>query len=466
MQHFPVFLALRGARVIVSGGGGAALAKLRLLLKTPARICVFATSPDDEIIGLARAGRITLLRRALAAEDVPGAALAYGADENTVADARTAGLARAAGVPVNIVDNLEGSDFITPAIVDRDPVVVAIGTEGAAPVLARRIKAGLEARLPVGLGLLARAGKRFRAMAEALPMGRARRAFWDDYYASHGPDTLAAGGEQALAPALDALLARHLAAEPAPGRVDLVGAGPGDPELLTLRARRLLDRADVVVHDRLVTPEILELARREALFLPVGKEGFGPSVPQDEINRLLVAHARRGARVVRLKGGDPAVFGRLDEETEALDAAGIDWAVTPGITAASAAAAAIGASLTRRGRNGSARLVTGHDMQGYAEQDWRTLARPGAVAAIYMGKRAARFLQGRLLMYGAAADTPVSVVENAARPDERVIATPLSGLPDAVAGLTGPALMLLGLAPRRHADLAQPVEPVQKEAAR
>ena len=248
--------------------------------------------------------------------------------------------------------------------------------------------------------------------------------------------------------ALDALLNRHLTAEPAHGRVDLVGAGPGDPDLLTLKARRALDRADVVIHDRLVAPAILELARREALIIDAGKEGFGPSTPQAEINALIVTHAARGAHVVRLKSGDPAIYGRLDEEIDALEEAGIDWAIVPGITAASAAAAAVGQSLTKRGRNASLRFLTGHDVQGFAEQDWRGLARDGSVAAIYMGKRAARFLQGRLMMHGAKAETPVTVVENASRPDQRVLETTLIALPEAVATLDGPAVLLYGLAAR------------------
>lgn len=452
MQHFPIFLDLAGQRVIVAGGGEAALAKLRLLMKTTAQLEVFADQPATELEALAQAGRIALHSRAMVAGDVTGARLVYGAAEDAAEDARIAAIARAEGALVNIVDNLEDSDYITPAIVDRDPVVVAIGTEGAAPVLARALKADLEARLPVSLGLLARVGKAFRAAADALPMGRKRRNFWAEYYDSTGPRA-AEKGEAALRPALEALLARHLAEAPRAGRVDLVGAGPGDPELLTLKARRLLDRADVVIHDRLVPGAILELARREAVLIAVGKEGFGPSTPQDEINRLLVEHAAQGAHVVRLKGGDPSVFGRLDEETEALDAAGIEWAVVPGITAASASAAALGQSLTRRGRNASARLVTGHDMQGYAEQDWQALARPGAVAAVYMGKRAARFIQGRMLMHGAAPETPVSVVENASRPDQRILRATLATLPQVVKDLSGPAVLLLGIAPRETVSL-------------
>ncbi|MCE8421013.1 uroporphyrinogen-III C-methyltransferase, partial [Rhodovulum sulfidophilum] len=260
------------------------------------------------------------------------------------------------------------------------------------------------------------------------------------------------------------LLEAHKAARPAAGEVLFVGAGPGDPDDLTMRARRALDRADVVIHDRLVPAPILELARREAEIVEAGKTGFGPSTPQEEINRLIVGRAAEGLVVVRLKAGDPSVFGRLDEEIEACEAAGIAWSVVPGLTAASAAAASLGQSLTRRGRNSELRVLTGHDVKGLADHDWATLARPGAVAAIYMGKRAARFLQGRLMMHGAEAATPVSVVENAGRPEERILAATLGTLATEIASaeLTGPAVILLGLAPRAAARSL----PLLQEAAR
>ncbi|MBP1805932.1 siroheme synthase CysG [Rubellimicrobium aerolatum] len=450
MQHFPVFMAVKGRRIVVSGGGDAALAKLRLLLKTEARIEVYAPEAEPEVEHWAAEGRLSLYRRPIEAADLMGAVLAYGADEDDLLDARLAALATETRVPHNIVDNLEDSAFITPAIVDRDPVVVAIGTEGAAPVLARSIKADLEARLPSSLGLLTRVGRSFRQAAERLPFGRRRREFWAEYYASIGPQAHAKGGEQAVAPALAQLLADHLTASPSKGHVDFVGAGPGDPDLLTVRARRALDGADVVIHDRLVTPAILDLARREALIVDAGKEGFGPSTPQAEIDALIVRHARKGRHVVRLKAGDPTVFGRLDEEVEAVEAAGISFAIVPGITAASAAVAAIGQSLTRRGRNASVRLLTGHDVKGFADHDWKALARPGEVAAIYMGKRSARFVQGRLLMHGCDPETPVTVVENASRPEQRVLVTTVSQMEPMMseARLDGPALTFIGLAPR------------------
>ncbi|MHA6261576.1 siroheme synthase CysG [Arenibacterium sp. CAU 1754] len=464
MEHFPIFVALSGRRVVLSGGGDAALAKLRLLLKTRAHISVFAPHPAPEIQGWADAGQLALIRRPLQAGDVSDAALFYAADEDADEDSRTAALARAEGALVNVVDNLEASQFITPAIVDRDPVTVAIGTEGAAPVLARAIKADLEARLPITLGRLARIGKAFRKAADALPLGRARRDFWADYYFTTGPRAMDEGGDPVVRPALNALLTLHLGKTGRPGHVAFVGAGPGDPELLTLKARRALDTADVVIHDRLISADILELARREATLIDVGKEGFGPSTPQERINALLVEHARKGAQIVRLKSGDATVFGRLDEEIDACDEAGVTWHIVPGITSASAAVAAIGQSLTRRGRNSAVRFLTGHDMRGFADHDWSALARPGEVAAIYMGKKSARFVQGRLLMHGADRTTPVTVIENASRPDQRILSTTLDALPGdlAAADVSGPALTFYGLAPRAAA-LALP--DLQKELA-
>ncbi len=457
MRHFPIFLDLRGRRVVLAGGGEAALAKLRLILKSEANVTVFAADPAPEIEEWDAKRKLRLVKRAFGPGDALCASLAYAASEDEAEDARVAALARADGALVNIVDNLDGSAFITPAIVDRDPVTVAIGTEGAAPVLARKIKADLEAALPSSLGLLARIGQGFRAAANVLPMGRKRRDFWSEYYFNTGPEALATEGETGAELALGDLLVDHLSAAPVKGRVDLVGAGPGDPELLTLKARKLLDKADVVIYDRLVSPEILELARREALMINVGKKGFGPSTKQTDICTLMVEHAMKGDHVVRLKSGDPGVYGRLDEEIDALDTANVDWSIIPGVTAANAAAAQIGQSLTKRGRNGALRFLTGHDVKGFAEHDWRGLARPGEVAAIYMGARGARFLQGRLMMHGAASDTPITAVENASRPDAQVIASNLARLPadlEAV-GPDGPVILMLGLSPLQ-AQIALP----------
>jgi uroporphyrin-III C-methyltransferase len=247
---------------------------------------------------------------------------------------------------------------------------------------------------------------------------------------------------------------------PSPVAVTFVGAGPGAAAHLTLAAFRALQDCDVVIHDRLVGAEILALIPARVTRLDVGKEGFGPSTSQSVINATLVAQGQTGARIVRLKGGDCGIFGRLDEEMDALEAAGLSFRILPGLTSAAVAAANIGQSLTKRGRNGSLRIVTGHDMEGFAEQDWRGMARPGEVAAIYMGKKSARFIQGRLMMHGAVPDTPVAIVENVSRADERIIDATLVGLPDAVAALDGPAVLLFGLAPRR----ARAALPILKEA--
>ncbi len=460
MRHFPIFRDLRGRRVVVSGAGDAAVAKLRLLLKTEARIIVYGTDPHTQITRWAGEGRLHLIPRRIDHGDALCAVLVYGANEDVAEDARIAGIGHAAGALVNIVDNLDDSDFITPAIVDRDPVTVAIGTEGAAPVLARRIKAETEERLAPGLGTLARIGQGFREAANALPHGRIRRRFWSRYFDEIGPRALAEGGEAAVHTALESLLDDILAEDSGRGHVALIGAGPGDPELLTLKARKALHEADVVIHDRLVSSEILELARREAIVIEVGKTPHGPSWQQSDIDALIVDHAGRGAHVARLKSGDPVVFGRLDEEMDALDAAGIPFIVIPGITAASAAAASIGASWTKRGRNADFRLLTGHDVAGFAEHDWRALAGPGQVAAVYMGVRAARFLAGRMMMYGAAADIPVTAIENVSRADQKIIATTLSRLPDALhdAGITGPAILFIGLSPRQAMEASDTLD--------
>ncbi|MBC6436987.1 MAG: uroporphyrinogen-III C-methyltransferase [Rhodobacteraceae bacterium] len=467
MRHFPIFMAVAGRRIVVSGGGEAALAKLRVLLKTEARLSVFAATPAVEIVSWAAAGRLRLVRRPLEPGDAVCAVLFYAANDDETEDARVTRLAQADGALTNWVDNLDASRFITPAIVDRDPVTVAIGTEGTAPVLARAIKADMEARLPSGLGVLARFGKGFRKAANALPFGRVRRDFWREYYFKTGPNLPKDADGAQVRTALDGLLADYLSRRVQPGRVALVGAGPGDPELLTLKARRALDEADVVIHDRLVAPEILELARREAKLIQAGKEGFGPSMPQENICQLMIKHAAQGDYVVRLKSGDPAIYGRLDDETGTLDAAHVDWVIVPGITAASAATAAIGQSLTKRGRNSALRFLTGHDVKGFAEHDWRGLARSGQVAAIYMARRGALFLQGRLMMHGAAPDTPVTVVENVTRSDQRVIQAQLGDLAATIAasGVTGPAILLYGLAPHTaEAALSALPEPQEEHA--
>jgi uroporphyrin-III C-methyltransferase/precorrin-2 dehydrogenase/sirohydrochlorin ferrochelatase len=455
VRYLPIFVDLQDAAVVVSGGGPAIVAKLRLLLKTPARIIVFGSKPSAQIIEWANDGRLTLVRRPLEKNDATNARLFYAANDDPAEDARVADIGRSVGALVNVVDTPNNSSFITPAIVDRDPVVVAIGTEGTAPVLARRLRSEIEQRLSGNIGALARAGERFRPFVGQLPRGRDRRAFWTDFYEREGPAAWSTGRYTAVQGALDDLLQKYLSpgttAASRVGRVWIVGAGPGDPELLTQKGRRALQNADVVIHDRLISDDVLDLARREATIIEVGKVPGGKSWPQEAIKELLVDHARTGGLVVRLKSGDPTIYGCLDEEMDALDDAGIDFEIVPGVTAATAAAARIKVSLTMHSRNSECRILTGQDVAGFAEHDWRALARPGAVAAIYMAVRAARFLQGRLLMHGAHHATPISIIENISRRNEKIIASNLGDLENDIAGhsVHGPAVIILGLIPRQ-----------------
>jgi uroporphyrin-III C-methyltransferase/precorrin-2 dehydrogenase/sirohydrochlorin ferrochelatase len=294
LKHFPIFVALEGRRIVLSGGGDAALAKLRLLMKTEAQVVVFAPAPAPEIEAWAQAGRLTLQRRRLAPGDARGAVLFYAADEDSIEDTRTMALARADGALTNIVDNLEDSQFITPAIVDRDPVTVAIGTEGTAPVLARAIKSDIEALLPATLGPLARAARGARAMAEALPMGRARRAFWNGFFLRAGPEALERDPTADLGTVLQDHLTQHLGAGGTVGRVTFAIVNSTDPELLPQKTRRILHEADLVLHASSTAPRILDLARREAAF------GL---IPMDA--QPLIDAATRGQHVICLISGTP-----------------------------------------------------------------------------------------------------------------------------------------------------------------
>ena len=329
MKHFPIFLSVTDKRIILCGGGDAAMAKLRLLMKTEGQITVYAETASPEIHGWAATGKLKLISRALIDGDATDALLFYGANEDAAEDARTAAIAKSAGALVNIVDNLADSAFITPAIVDRDPVTVAIGTEGAAPVLARAIKADLEERLPASLGTLAKIGKTFRHAVDVLPFGAKRRNFWSEFYFNAGPFALDQQGRDAVLPALEALLDKHVMTKTKAGHVYIVGAGPGDADLLTLKARQSIDRADVIIHDGQVTTEVLELARREAIIINAGTEGDGTFMSQDDINAAILAHIADGTRLVRLKVGTAA----HNPEVTLLDWAKISYTQIAGLPA-------------------------------------------------------------------------------------------------------------------------------------
>jgi uroporphyrin-III C-methyltransferase / precorrin-2 dehydrogenase / sirohydrochlorin ferrochelatase len=452
MRYFPIFVDLDQARVVVIGGGEEALRKIRLLLKTTAQIDVIASELHDE---LASNARVNWLSKVYAAHLLDGARLVYSADaalnEQVSADAM------ARGIQINAVDEAHISTFIVPSIVDRDPVVVAIGTEGTAPVLGQGIRAKVDALLPQNLGTLASKAKTLRdKVAGLLPPGNRRRAFWQDFFFGAQRDALVENDDVAFDLTFhDAI---HKAATSKTGRVSLVGAGPGDAELLTLKAQRKLQEADVIVYDRLVSAEVLEMSRRDAVRIPVGKTPFAPSPKQSEINQILITEAKKGLRVVRLKGGDPYIFGRAGEEQVALEAEGIPVDVVPGITAALGCAASLKLPLTQRGQNRSITLLTASTETGIAQHDWNALAKSGQVLAIYMGVHAAGEISAQLLNAGAAPSTPVTVVENGTRADERVLHTTVGNLWDTVtrAGIAGPALIYVGLTPAKASATVVP----------
>ncbi len=445
MRYFPAFLDLADRSCLVVGGGDAAARKVRLLRKAGAAVRVVAPRVGLELAALAARGELSLVRRGFVAGDVRGCAVVHAATGLAEVDARVAEAASGAGVPVNVVDRAEISSFIVPAIVDRDPVVVGISTGGAAPVLARRLRAEIEVRLPARLGVLARFAESFRAsVAALLPAPAARLRFWERFF--DGPvaeDVLAgrgrAGGEKMLS------LVNRAAGAPE-GLVSIVGAGPGDPELLTLKALRLLERADVVVYDKLVGPAVLEYARRDAERIYVGKSRGNHARTQAQINDLLVAHARLGKRVLRLKGGDPFVFGRGAEEQAYVRRHGIRVEVVPGITAAVGCGATTGIPLTHRAHAAAVTFVTGHGRNGEPDVDWTALARSRHTLVIYMGVATAGRIAERLITHGLAPETPVAVIENGSLATQKTVIGSLRALAELIRdnGIIGPAVIVVG----------------------
>jgi uroporphyrin-III C-methyltransferase/precorrin-2 dehydrogenase/sirohydrochlorin ferrochelatase len=450
MQDFPVFLNLDRAPPLIVGDGDLAAAKARLLLKRAPRVAIAARAVPRALASLVETGRVVMVGPNPDLSQIRGRPLVISASGDDAEDARVSAIARAFGVPVNVPDRPELCTFSLPAIVDRGEVTVAIGTSGAAPVLAQRLRAWLEQELHPRLGALARIARDFRhRVAERLPAGPSRRLFWEGVIA--GPAARAAlAGDEAEARRLIGVTLDAAATGPPPrGRVLLVGAGPGDPDLLTVKAVRALKAADVILYDRLVGDDILELARREAKLIPVGKCKGAPSVRQAEINHLLIVHAQAGRTVVRLKGGDPFIFGRGGEEVDVIRAAGIPVEVIPGVTAATAAAASAQIPLTHRDLARTVTFLSGHSAgHGQLDLEHVDLAalRDGRhTLAVYMGTSVAHELATHLLAAGWQPRCPAVVVENASRPEERRIRTTIAELSEAHRwGLAGPALLLIG----------------------
>lgn len=444
MRYLPIFLDVKAHRALIVGGGGAAVPKIRLLCRAGAAVTVVAPVVDSEIALAAQAGELEWWARPFATTDVEGCAVVYAATGRGDIDARVAGAARTKGVLANVVDRPDLSSFVMPAIVDRDPVIVGISTGGAAPVLARRLRARIEGLLPDRLGRLARFAEAFRTEARARVPAAARRRFWERFFDGPIAAQVLAGDEADASVAMAASMRANIAAPT--GGVAIVGAGPGSPDLLTWRAARLLQDADVVVHDRLVGSEIIELARRDAPRIDVGKAPGQHSHSQNEINALLHHHASQGRRVVRLKGGDPFIFGRGGEELEYLAARDVAVEVVPGITAAVGCAAAAGIPLTHRDAAQAVTFVTGHGAAGEPELDWAGLATARRTLVIYMGIANAASISTRLMALGCSAGRPVAVIENGSLPGERTVTGTLGGLSDLIRvhGITAPALIIIG----------------------
>jgi uroporphyrin-III C-methyltransferase/precorrin-2 dehydrogenase/sirohydrochlorin ferrochelatase len=450
LARLPVFLALDGKRAVLAGGSSAAAWKAELLSASGARVEVYATDLCDELQQLAAdppRGAIVINRCPWSAEILENAAVAIGAFEDDEGAAAFASAARAAGVPVNVIDKPAFCDFSFGAIVNRSPLVIGISTDGAAPVFAQAIRAKLEALLPKGFADWAAAAARWRGALKLAGLSfAARRRFWQIFTARAVADPDRAPVQADF----DSFVAevKGLGAAVESGSVTLVGAGPGDPELLTLRAVRALQSADVILFDDLVSREVMDFARREARKMLVGKTGFGPSCTQEDINILMVSLAKQGKRVVRLKGGDPLIFGRAAEEIAACEAANIAVDVVPGITSVQGAASRLGIALTDRKKARRLQYVTGHAKQGGlpADVDWKSLADPATTTAVFMPTRTLAALAEKAIAEGLDPHTPALAISRATRPDQAVVIAPIAELPErlARAGLPGPIIVMIG----------------------
>jgi uroporphyrin-III C-methyltransferase/precorrin-2 dehydrogenase/sirohydrochlorin ferrochelatase len=446
MPLYPLFADLRDRHVLVVGGGDVAVRKTAMLLKVGARVTVCAAMLVPELREWLQLERITWRAETYQPEWLDDAWLVIAATRSHSLNARIAADAHARRRLVNVVDDASLSSFQIPAVIDRSPLLVAISSSGAAPMLARRLRDRIESLLDPALGSLLQLAQRYRARIRARYGDlAARRRFYD--WLHDGPvhaSLRAAQPMQAEQQLVDALAHRKEAQRR--GSVVLVGAGPGDPGLLTLRAWRALNEADVILHDALISEPILDLARRDAERIAVGKRGGALHTPQDTIHALLLEHARAGKRVVRLKGGDPFVFGRGGEELAFLREHGIAYEVVPGITAALACAAYSGIPLTHRDHAQSVRLVTAHCQQSFNTLDWSDLARERQTLAIYMGVSQLDELTLQLLAHGRAADTPFALIENGSLPQQRTLTGTLRALPTLAArhAISAPALLILG----------------------
>jgi len=451
MDYLPVFLRLQRQPVVVVGGGSVAARKVTALLKAGAQVTVVAPAVHPLLTAQATRRELRHVAAPFSPEHLAHAVAVIAATDDAVVNGAVSRAAQERRIPVNVVDDASLSTFIFPAIIDRSPILVAVSSAGQAPVLARRVRAQIEALLPSRLGALARfMGERRRAVQRALG-ALGRRRFWERIVSGPVATRVLVGDDSGAAQAFGReLLTSQVTAAPGTGgsslgEVYLIGAGPGDPDLLTLRALQLLQQADVILYDRLVSPQVLERARRDAELVFVGKTHGEPS-QQEHIHELLLRHARAGKRVARLKGGDPFVFGRGGEELEALAAHDIPCTVVPGITAALGAAAGGMLPLTHRHLAHSVTFVNGHQGEDDALSDWRFFADPQHTVVFYMGLRSLPQIVARLRAAGAHADHPAALIAQATLPEEQIVRGTLADIVARVRTrqIAPPALLIVG----------------------
>ena len=456
MDFLPIFIDLRGKRCLVVGGNEMAAAKAGLLIQAGAWVTVMAPVLCDSFAHLPQLDRLIHRTAAFGAEALQDIALVIAITEDGALSQRISAAARNAHIPVNVVDNPALCSFIMPAIIDRSPVIIAVSTGGASPTLARLIRTRLETLIPTNYGHLALLAEQFRVQVKKrFSVLAKRRIFWEKILQGPVAELVFAGREREAGQVLQNMLQAETDSAPT-GEVYLVGAGPGNPDLLTFRALRLMQQADVVVYDHLVAPAIIEMTRRDAERIYVGKETNNHTLPQEDINTLLVRLAKQGKRVLRLKGGDPFIFGRGGEEIETLSEHGIPFQVVPGITAASGISAYAGIPLTHRDYAHSCVFVTGHLKDGSMDLDWDALARPDQTIVIYMGLLGLPVLCQKLAIHGLAASTPAAIVQQGTTAMQRVVIGTLETLPmlAVTEKLKPPTLIIIGNVVKLHRKLA------------
>ena len=456
MEFLPIFVNLRGARCLVVGGNEIAARKAALLLQAGAQVTVAAPVLAPAFAALTPQDHLQHHKGEFADALLDSMTLVICAHEDEAVSRKVSEAARARHLPVNVVDTPALCSFILPSIIDRSPILVAVSSGGASPVLARMLRARLETLIPAAYGRLSTLAGQFRDKVKLrFTRSENRRIFWEKVFQGPIAEMVFAGQDQAAQHALDDMLSKETESEHAMGEVYLVGGGPGNPDLLTFRALRLMQQADVVVHDNLVTPAVLDMARRDAERIYVGKQRDNHALPQEGINELLVRLAKEGKRVLRLKGGDPFIFGRGGEEIETLAQHGVPFQVVPGITAASGVASYAGIPLTHRDHAQACIFVTGHLKDGSMDLDWEMLARPKQTIVIYMGLHGLPSLCEQLIKHGLTADTPAAIIQQGTTSKQRVVTGTLASLPAiaAEAKLQAPTLIIVGSVVSLHHKL-------------